>query len=151
VAFGNETYKLNLKKLELQLQQLHYKSGRQLIWQVSLQSPDVTTRSFGCALRWAYYEIYPILLPVCKTAMALAWYASIAEEFMDVVWIHICNILLNFLQLVVHFKVLANMYHDIGNKEVIEVTINTVYATFVVTSITYAAGCWTLVWGRKRN
>jgi hypothetical protein len=41
VAFGNETYELNLKKLELQIRQLHYESGRQVIVQVSSQSPVV--------------------------------------------------------------------------------------------------------------
>jgi hypothetical protein len=43
VAFGNTTY-----KLELQIRQLHQESGRQIIWQVSSQSPVV----------WLLHEVH---------------------------------------------------------------------------------------------
>jgi hypothetical protein len=40
-AFGNKTY-----KLELQIQKLHYESGRQIIWKVSSQSPAQSGETF---------------------------------------------------------------------------------------------------------
>jgi hypothetical protein len=71
---------------------------------LSGSSTRFSIRSFGCALGQAYYEILSIHLPVCK--IGLAWYASIAEECLNLIWIHISNIQFNYLQPVVFFEVL---------------------------------------------
>jgi hypothetical protein len=55
---GKQTYELNPKKLGLQIRQLHCESGRQIMWQVSSQSP----------VFWLRHEVHYWVVWLCAEA-----------------------------------------------------------------------------------